>query len=90
MITQWIFFPLKAVAYSFRVTMDTKEDHAMLVCYRNNKAYHFKESGKGLYYLNVSNQKITTLKTDRGNSNYYLLSTMNANIDYFPRADIEG
>ena len=46
---------LKEVEDYFRVTMDTKEDHTMLVNYIEDKAYRFKESEKGLYYLGVSN-----------------------------------
>ena len=33
---------LKEVSYSFRFTMDTKEDHTMLVHYSKDEAYHFK------------------------------------------------
>ena len=48
---------LKEVAYSFRVTMDTKEYYTMVVQYSKDKAYLFKEFEKGLYYLDISNQK---------------------------------
>ena len=44
---------LKEVADSFRITMYTKEYHAMLVHYRNDKACRFKECGKGIYYLDI-------------------------------------
>ena len=62
----------------------------MLVHYSEDKAYHFKECGKGLYYLNVSNPEIITLMTERGDKNYSFLSTVNANMEYFNRTDIEG
>ena len=68
---------LKGMADSFRVTMDTKEYHAMLVPYSKDKTYRFKECGKGLYYLDVSNPNIITLTTKRGDTDYYLLSTVN-------------
>ena len=62
----------------------------MLVHYSEDKAYRFKECGKGLYYLNVSNLEIITLTTKRGDTNYYFWSTVNANMEYFTRVDIEG
>ena len=46
---------LKEVENYFRVTMDTKEYHAMSVHYSKDKAYWFRECGKGLYYLDISN-----------------------------------
>ena len=46
---------LKEVADYFRVTMDNKEDHTMLVHYSKDTAYRFKECENGLYYLDVSN-----------------------------------
>ena len=46
---------LKEEVDYFRVTMNNKEDHTMLVHYIKDKDYHFKECGKGLYYLDVSN-----------------------------------
>ena len=48
---------IKEVSSYFCVTMDNKEDHAMLVHYIKDKAYSFKECGKGMYYLDVSNPK---------------------------------
>ena len=80
---------LKEVADSFRVIMDTKEDHIILVHYRNYKACSFKECGKGLYYLDVSNPEIITLTTESGDTDYSLLSTVNSNMGYFTRAEIE-
>ena len=68
---------LKEVADYFHVTMDTKEYHAMLVHYSEYKSYCFKECRKGMYYLNVSNPEITTLMTERGDTDYYFLSTVN-------------
>ena len=62
----------------------------MLVHYSNDKAYRFKECGKGMYYLDISNPEIITLTTNRGDTNYYFLSTVNSNMEYFTRADIEG
>ena len=46
---------LKKVVDYFHVTMDTKEYHTMLVHYIKDKAYRFKDCGKGLYYLDISN-----------------------------------
>ena len=46
---------LKEVAYYFRLNMNTKEDHEILVHYRKDNTYPFKECGKGLYYIDVSN-----------------------------------
>ena len=80
---------LKEVAEYFRMTMYTKEYHAMLVHYIEDKAHRVKEFGKGLYYIDVSNPEIITLMTERGNTDYSFLSTVNKNIDYFTRADIE-
>ena len=70
--------------------MDTKEDHAMLVHYGMDKPYRLKECGKGLYYIDVSNPEMITLTTERGNTDYYFLYTVNVNMEYFNRADIEG
>ena len=72
---------LKEVSHYFRVTMDTKEYHAMSVHYREDKAYWFKECGKGLYFLDISNPEIITLTTERGDTNYYFLSTVNADME---------
>ena len=44
----------KEVENSFRVTMNKKEDHAMLVHFNKYKAYRFKECENGLYYLDIS------------------------------------
>ena len=74
------------MADSFRVTMDTKEDHVMLVHYSEDKGYHSKECGNGLYYIDVSNPETITLMTGRGDTYYYFCSTMNANIEAFTRA----
>ena len=79
---------IKEVADYLRVTMDTKEDHTMLVHY--SKAYYFKRLGKGLYYIEISNPETIPLTTESGNTDYYLLSTVNANMEYFTHADIEG
>ena len=46
---------LKEVADYFHVTMDTKENHTMLVQYNKDKSYRFKEFGKGLYNIDASN-----------------------------------
>ena len=72
---------LKEVDYYFRFTMGTKEDQEMLVHYSKDKAYHFKEYGKGLYYLDISNPEIISLMTESGNTDYFFLSTVNANMD---------
>ena len=72
---------LKEVVYSFRVTMNTKEDHEMLVHYIKYKAYHFKEFVKRLYYLDTSYLEIVTLTTEIGDTNYSFLSTLNANME---------
>ena len=80
---------LKKVSYYFRVTMDTKEDQTMLVHYSKDKDYHFKECGKGLYYLEVSNPEIITLMTEREDTDYSFLYNVNVNMKYFTRADIE-
>ena len=58
----------------------------MLVHYSKDKAYRFKVSGMGLYYLKISNPEIITIPTEIGNTDYYLFSTMNKNLDYFTRA----
>ena len=81
---------LKEVSYSFRMIMYTKEDHKMVVHYSENKAYRFKECGKGLYYLNIYNLEIITLTTESNDTNYYSLSTLNARMEYFTHAEIEG
>ena len=47
---------IKRVKISFRVTMDTKEDHAILVNLNKDNSYLFKECVNGLYYLDVSDQ----------------------------------
>ena len=72
---------LNEVAYSFSVTMDTKDYHAILVHYSKGKAYRFMECGKGLYYLHVYNPEIITLTTERSNTNYSFLPTINANME---------
>ena len=46
---------LKGVADSFWITIYTKEEHATLVHYSEDKAYYFKECVKGMYYLDISN-----------------------------------
>ena len=61
----------------------------MVVHYSENKAYRFKECGKFLHYLGVSNPKILTLTTERGDTDYSFLSTVNANMEYFTRVGIE-
>ena len=71
---------LKEVAYYFRVTMDAKEDHAMLVHYRKDKSCPFQGVLKGLYYTDVSNPEISTLTTERDDTDYSLLPTVNANM----------
>ena len=81
---------LKEVADSFRVTMYTKEDHTMLVHYIKYWDYRFKECGKGLYNLNIYYPEIITLPTERGDTDYYFLSNVNVNMEYFTCADIEG
>ena len=81
---------LKEVSYSFRMVMYTKADHTMVVHYSEDKAYRFKECGKGLYYLNIYNLEIITLTTESNDTNYYSLSTVNANMDYFTHAEIKG
>ena len=43
----------------------------MLVHCRKDKAYRFKEFGKGLYYLNISNPETIPLTTESGNTEYY-------------------
>ena len=43
-----------------------------------------------MYYIKVSNPEIITLTTERGNTDYYFLYTVNVNMEYFTRADIEG
>ena len=54
---------IKEVANYFRMTIDTKEYHAMLAHYSKDEAYHFKKCGKGLYYPDVSNPEIIILIT---------------------------
>ena len=65
--------------------MDAKEDHAVLVHYSKDKSYNFKECGKGLYYLVVYNPSIFSLTTESGNTDYFFLSTANADMGYFIR-----
>ena len=81
---------LKEGADYFRGTMDTKEDHIILFNYIKDKACHFRECGKGLYYLNVYNPEIIALMNESGDANYSFLFTVNANMEYFNHADIEG
>ena len=71
---------LREVADYFHVTMYTKDNHAMLVLYIKDKAYHFEEYGKGLYYLYISNTETMSLKTQSSNTNKYFLYTVNANM----------
>ena len=79
---------IKEVADYLRVTMDTKEYHTMLFHYR--KAYRVKEIGNGLYYLDISNPETIPLTTENSYTNYYYLSTVNSNMEYFNHAEIEG
>ena len=53
------------------MTMDTKEDHVMLFHYIKDKTYRFKECGKGLQYLDISNPKTTPLTTESDDTDYY-------------------
>ena len=62
----------------------------MLVHYIKDKAYRFKECGKGLCYLDVSKPDIIALTTERGNTDYDFFSTVKSNMEYFTHADIEG
>ena len=62
----------------------------MLVQYSKDKTNRFKECWKGLYYINVANPEITILTTERGNTDYSFLYTVNSNMEYFTREDIEG
>ena len=80
---------LEEVSDSFRVTMNTKEYHAILLHYSKDKAYRFKECGKGLYYLDVSYPEIITLTTERGDTDCYFFSTVNVNMEYFAYAEID-
>ena len=79
---------LKEVADSFHVTMDTKEEHDMLVHHSEDKDFRLKECGKDLYYLDVSNPEIITLATERGDTDYSFFSTVNTNMEYFTRAEV--
>ena len=81
---------LKEVADSFRITMYTKEYHAMLVHYRNDKACRLKECGKGIYYLDISNPETILLTTESVDTFYYFLSTVNVNVDYFTHGENES
>ena len=58
----------------------------MLFRYSDNKAYRLRECENGLYNLDVSNPEIIALTTKRGNTDYYFLSTANANMEYFTHA----
>ena len=80
---------LKEVADYFHMTMDTKENHTMLVQYSKDKAYHFYECVKDLYYLDVYNPEATPLMTGNSNTDSSFLSTVNVNMEYFTHADFE-
>ena len=80
---------LKKVSDYFRVTMDTKDDHTVLVHYRKAKACHFKEFGKGLKYFGVSYSQMIPLMTESGNAYYYFLSNVKSNKEYFNHVEIE-
>ena len=81
---------LKELIVSFCATMDTKEDYTMLCNYINDKVYRFKECGKGLYYIDIYNPQTIALTTESGDTDYYYLSNVNTNMDYFNRVEIEG
>ena len=49
---------LEDVAGIFRVTMDTGSEKAMLVHVSEQKAFHFKECGIGLYHININDLDI--------------------------------
>ena len=51
--------------------MDTKEDHTMLVHFKMDKAYHFKEYGNGLYYLDIANPETAPLTDKDTITDYY-------------------
>ena len=53
----------------------------MLFHYIKDKSYRFNGCGKILYCLIVSNPEIAPLTTESGNTNYYFLSTVNANME---------
>ena len=54
---------LKEVENYFRVTMDTNEDHTMLVRLNKYRVYRFKQCGDGLYYLDIPDPEIVPLTT---------------------------
>ena len=62
---------LKEVSNYLHLTMDTDEDHAMLVHFEKYKAYHFRESRNDLYYLDISDPKIISLTVNNTVSDYY-------------------
>ena len=57
---------------SLCVTIDTKEDHTMLVHFYKEKEYRFKDCVNGLYYLDISDPEITPLIAKGTVTNYYL------------------
>ena len=81
---------LKDVAAKFRVTMDTKDDASMLVHYADGKAYKFASCRKGLFHMNLSTPDIVEVTTKHAVTPYCLLSTVQANKEYFIRNEIEG
>ena len=70
--------------------MDTNEDHSMFVHFNKVKSYRFKECVSGLYNLDIYDPEIVPLTTKEIVSDYYYLSTVYVNMEYFTCADIEG
>ena len=53
----------KEMTFFSRVTMDTHEDHTMLVHFNKDKLYQFKECGNGLYQLDISDLELVSPTT---------------------------
>ena len=70
--------------------IDTKDDHVMISHFNKDKAYRFKECGNGLYYLDIYDPEITPLTAKDTITKYSILYTVDANMDYFTPAEIEG
>ena len=70
---------LKEVENTFRITVDTSKDHAMIVNMGNNSIIKFREFCDGIYCFDISGNENPRNKKV---SNCYLLSTIAYNKTY--------
>ena len=77
---------LKDVANSFKISMDTTKERAMLVHVSEDNIIRFTKCGNGLYYFDTS----TIRNTNNNVTEYSFLSTVKDNKAYFHKREIEG